>query len=76
VGLWLLVGLILIQFFPLPVLPGVNLAPENFVFLLALLFCGRRLSRLRSPAAGFGRGPGARAVRDCWTGRTNSCAVA
>lgn len=46
VGLWLLVGLILIQFFPLPVLPGVNLAPENFVFLLALLLCGRRLSRL------------------------------
>ncbi len=45
-GLWLLVGMILIRFFPLPVLPGVNLAPENFLFLAAVLFYGRRLSRL------------------------------
>ncbi|MCC7488571.1 MAG: hypothetical protein IT485_02900 [Gammaproteobacteria bacterium] len=45
-GLWLLVGLILIRFFPLPVLPGVNLAPENFLFLAALLLYGGRLSRL------------------------------
>ncbi len=43
---WLLTGIILIQFFPLPVLPGIRLAPENFFFLAAILFCGARLSRL------------------------------
>lgn len=45
-GLWLLVGLILIRFFPLPVLPGIGLAPENFLFLAALLLYGGRLARL------------------------------
>lgn len=43
---WILTGIILIQFFPLPVVPGVGVAPNNFIFLAAILFCGSRLSRL------------------------------
>mgnify|MGYP000856157269 CR=1 FL=1 len=45
-GLWLLAALILIQFFTIPALPGVNLAPENFVFLAAILAFGPKLARL------------------------------
>lgn len=45
-SLWLLVGLILIRFFPLPTLPGINLAPENFLFLAAVIVYGARLPRL------------------------------
>lgn len=45
-------GVILALFFPLPKLPGINLAPHNFVFLVAVLVCGARLTRLA-----FGGGP-------------------
>ncbi len=41
-----LVVILLLQFFPIPKLPGINLAPENFVFAFALLACWPVLTRL------------------------------
>jgi len=51
-ALFLLACVILIQFFAIPVIPGIGLAPENFVFLVVVLIYGTRLARL---AFGGGR---------------------
>lgn len=41
-----LVFILLLQFFPIPKMPGLHVAPENFVFALALLLCWSALFRL------------------------------
>lgn len=43
---WLLLALVLIQFFPLPKVPGVGVAPINFVILAVLLLRGGSLAGL------------------------------
>ena len=40
---WLLSALIIIQFFPIPPLPGLGFAPENFIFLVTALYMMRRV---------------------------------
>ncbi len=42
----LLVVILLLQFFPIPKLPGIGLAPENFVFAFAIFACWSVLTRL------------------------------
>jgi hypothetical protein len=42
----LITALILIQFFPIPPLPGLGFAPENFIFLITALYMSRRLLRM------------------------------
>lgn len=42
----LLTALIIIQFFPIPPLPGLGFAPENFIFLITALYMSRRLVRM------------------------------
>lgn len=42
----LLTALILIQFFPIPPLPGLGFAPENFIFLVTALYMSRRFLRM------------------------------
>lgn len=42
----LLIALILIQLFPIPPLPGLGFAPENFIFLITALYMSRRFLRL------------------------------
>jgi hypothetical protein len=42
----LLVALILIQFFPIPPLPGLGFAPENLIFLVTTLYMSRRFLRM------------------------------
>ena len=43
---WLLTALIIIQFFPIPPLPGLGFAPENFIFLATGLYMMRRFMRM------------------------------
>jgi hypothetical protein len=42
----LLTALIIIQFFPIPPLPGLGFAPENFIFLITALYMSRRVMRM------------------------------
>lgn len=45
---WLLGALIIIQFFPIPPLPGLGVAPENFIFLVTALYLLGRVLRMLS----------------------------
>lgn len=45
---WLLGSLIIIQFFPIPPLPGLGVAPENFLFLATALYLMGRVLRMLS----------------------------
>lgn len=45
---WLLGALIIIQFFPIPPLPGLGVAPENFIYLATALYLMGRVLRMLS----------------------------
>jgi hypothetical protein len=45
---WLVTALIIIQFFPIPPLPGLGVAPENLLFLFATLYLMGRVVKMLS----------------------------